>query len=126
MSGAVVVVSLMCVELVLYYITPSLPPTAYICTQTCILMLSFACVQKLSPLFMRWCAMMVDPVSMEQTGVYKAAKGLEEVLPRSDPQPSHQCAQEAGAGDPHAHWAAGHPAVVCWGDITEVRAYGCG
>jgi len=34
-----------------------------------------------SPLFMRWCAVMVDPVSMEWTGVYKAARGLEEVLP---------------------------------------------
>ena len=29
-------------------------------------------------------------------------------------------AQEARAGDPHVHWAAGHPAAVCWGGITEV------
>ena len=72
--------------------------------------------------------MSVNPVRMEWTGVYKAARSLEEVLriPGGETQPSHQCAQEAGAGDPHAHWTAGHSAVVCWGDITEVRAYGCG
>jgi len=51
------------------------------------------------------------------------AGGLEEVLPGGEPQPSHQCAQEAGAGDAHAHWAAGHPAAVCWGDITKVRPF---
>ena len=44
-------------------------------------MLSVACVQDVSPLFMRWCAVMVDPVSMEWSGVYKAARGLERVLP---------------------------------------------
>ena len=69
---------------------------------------------------------MANPVSIERRGVYKAVGGLEEVLPGGEPQPSHQCAQEAGAGDPHAHWTAGHPAVVCWGDITEERVYGCG
>jgi len=69
-------------------------------------MLSVACVQDVSPLFMRWCAVMVNPVSMEWTGVYKAARGLEEVLLRGEP--SHQCAQEV-----ETHMPTGRP--LCCG-----------
>ena len=50
-----------------------------------------------------------------------SAGGLEEILPGGEPQPPHQRAQEVGARDTHAHWAAGHTATVCWSHLTEVR-----